>query len=328
MAGTARRVHGTARALSDQAAPAGAPPAVAIALGAGAFGAVQPKINAVLGTRVGSTLIASLVNFLAALVVVAIALSLRPGTRRLLRQVRSWPVPRWTLTAGLGGALIVIAGALAVETIGVAIFSVAFFAGQITFGIVVDRIGITPGGRRAVTTARLQAALLAVAAVVISQIGRPVGEFAPALVVLVVAAGAAVAFQSAFNGRIATVTGDAYAATSVNVVVGLAALTAIVAAVTVTGHVDTPHWPAQPWLYAGGILGVTIVLSLAIATQALGVLRATLVMLAAQLLTAFAVDWAVEHEAPTPGVIVGGVFIVVAAALVGRRPTTRLSELR
>lgn len=291
-------------------------------------GAIQPKINAVLGVRVGSSLLASLVNFTAALTVVAIVLAVRPGTRRMLRQLRSWPVPRWTLTAGLGGALIVMAGALAVETIGVAIFSVAFFAGQIIFGLLVDLLGVAPGGRRPVTTVRLQAAFLAVVAVVVSQIGRPVGEFAPALVALVVAAGAALAFQSAFNGRIAAATGDAFAATTVNVVVGIVALAAIVAAVTVAGHVDTPHWPTQPWLYAGGILGVTIVLSLAIATRALGVLWATLMMLAAQLVAAFGVDWAVEHEAPTPGVIAGATLIVAAAALVRRQPATRPSGRR
>ena len=306
--------------MNDEPASADAPPAVAIALAAGVCGAVQPKINAVLGTRVGSTLIASLVNFTAALAVIVAVLLLRPGTRRMLRQLRSWPVPPWTLTAGLGGALIVVAGALAVETIGVAIFSVAFFAGQITFGVLVDRFGVAPGGRRPVTTARMQAALLAVAAVFVSQIGRPVGEFSPALVALVVAAGAAFAFQSAFNGRIAAATGDAFAATAVNVTVGIAALAAIVTAVAVAGHVDTPHWPAQPWLYAGGVLGVTVVLSLAIATPALGVLWATLVMLAAQLITAFGVDWVVEHEAPTPGAIAGAFFIVAAAALVRRPP--------
>jgi bacterial/archaeal transporter family-2 protein len=310
--------------LNDQPAPAGASPAVAVALAAGVCGAIQPKINAVLGSRVGSTLIASLVNFAAALVVVAIALVLRPGTRAMLRHLPSWPVPRWTLTAGLGGALIVVAGALAVDTIGVAIFSVAFFAGQISFGALVDWLGVGPGGRRPVTPGRMKAALVAVAAVVVSQVGRPVGEFAPALVALVVAAGAALAFQSAFNGRITAATGDPFAATTVNVTVGITALAAIVSVGAVAGRVDAPQWPAEPWLYAGGLLGVTVVLSLAIATPALGVLWATLVMLAAQLITAFAVDWVVDHDAPTPGVIAGAVLIVVAAALVGRparRPT-------
>jgi transporter family-2 protein len=305
---------------NGQSQPAGASPAVAVALTAGVCGAVQPKLNAALGERVGSTLVASLVNFAAALAVVAVFLALRPGTRRTLRRLRSWPVPRWTLTAGLGGAVIVVAGALAVDTIGVAIFSVAFFAGQITFGVLVDRFGVAPGGRRPVTTARRQAALVAVLAVVVSQIGQPVGEFAPGLVAFVVAAGAALAFQSAFNGRIAAATGDAFAATAVNVTVGIAALAAIVSVVSAAGGIAAPDWPVRPWLYAGGILGVTVVLSLAIATPALGVLWATLVMLAAQLVTAFAVDWVVEHEAPTPGVIAGACLIVVAAALVGRQP--------
>ena len=303
--------------MSQRGEP-GVAPALGVALGAGVCGAVQPKINAVLSVRVDSAWLASMVNFATALTVVAIVVALRPGTRRTLRNLRSWPVPRWTFTAGFGGALIVVAGAVAVETIGVAVFSVAFFGGQITFGALVDRIGVAPGGRRPVTAARIQAALVAVAAVVVSQVGRPVGEFAPALVALVVSAGAAVAFQSAFNGRIAVATGDAVAATAVNVVVGITALAAIVVTLAGTGHIDTPQWPGEPWLYAGGVLGATVVLSLAIATAALGVLRTTLAMLAAQLVVAFAVDWLIEHEAPTPGVLAGAALIVAAVWRIGR----------
>jgi transporter family-2 protein len=88
------------------------------------------------------------------------------------------------------------------------------------------------------------------------------------------------------------------------------------------GRVDAPTWPSEPILYTGGLLGVTIVLSLAIATRAVGVLRTTLAMLAAQLTAAFVVDWVVEQEAPTLGVIGGALLIVAAVALVGRaRPT-------
>jgi transporter family-2 protein len=295
---------------------------VAIALGAGVLGGIQPKINAVLGIRVGSAVLASLVNFTAAFIAVVIVVALRPGTRRTLRALPSWPVPRWTLTAGLGGASVVLAGAVAVKTIGVAVFSVAFFAGQITFGLVVDRIGAGSGGVRALDPARVQAALLAIAAVVVSQIGRPVGELAPWLVASVVAAGAASAFQSAFNGRIATAVGDPFAATAVNVVVGLIALAVTVAVLARAGRVDTFHSPTEPWLYVGGLLGVTIVLSLAIASASLGVLRTTLAMLAAQLVTAFVVDWAHQDVTPTPGVIIGAALVVVAVFLVARSPSS------
>jgi SAM-dependent methyltransferase/uncharacterized membrane protein YdcZ (DUF606 family) len=127
-----------------------------------------------------------------------------------------------------------------------------------------------------------------------------------------------VAFQSAFNGRIARVTGDAFAPTAVNVAVGTVALAAVLGVLAPTGVVDAFVWPREPWLYTGGLLGVTIVLSLAVATAALGVLRTMLALLAAQLITGFAVDWVVEGKAPTVGAVMGGVLIVTSVALVMR----------
>jgi transporter family-2 protein len=297
-----------------------------VALAAGVLGAIQPEVNAELGNRVGSALVASLVNFVIALAVTAGVVAFRPATRERLRGLRTWPVPRWTLTAGFGGAVVVAAGAVAVDTIGVAIFSVAFFAGQITFGLLVDRLGVSPGGVRPVTAPRLQAVGLAAIAVVLAQIGQPVGEFAPGLVAFSVVAGAAVALQSAFNGRIASATGDAVAATAVNVTVGTVALGAIVGVLAVAGELGALQWPGEPWLYSGGALGASIVLALAASSAALGVLRATLTMLGAQLLTAFVVDWVVRGDAPTAGVVAGGILIVLAVALVGRRAPMARAE--
>jgi bacterial/archaeal transporter family-2 protein len=291
---------------------------VAVALVAGVSGAIQPKVNAVLADRLGSALVASLVNFAVALAVTAVVVAARPRTRRLLAGLRTWPVPRWTFGAGLGGALVVLAGALAVDTIGVAIFSVAFFAGQITFGLVVDRLGVSPGGPRPLTARRLQAVALAIAAIVLAQLGRDVGELAPELIALSVAGGAAVALQSAFNGRITSVTGDPVAATAVNVTVGTVVLVLVVAGVAAAGELAPLDWPANPWLYSGGALGASIVLSLAFATAALGVLHSTLTMLGAQLVAALLVDWVVSDEPPTVGVLAGSALVVAAMALIAR----------
>lgn len=295
--------------------------ALAIALIAGVCGAIQPEVNAALADRAGSVILASLVNFTVAFSVVVVVVASRSQTRRTLGRLTAWPVPWWTLTAGLGGAFLATTAAFAVARIGVAIFSVAFFAGQIAFGLAVDRLGVGPGGRRPIAGERLGAACVAVAAVAVSQVGRPVGRFAPAVVVLVVSSGAALAFQSAFNGRIAAATGDAFAATAVNVVVGLVALVALVAGLVGAGAIRVPSWPSDAWLYTGGLLGVTIVFAMAYATRALGVLRATLGLLAAQLVAAFAVDWVVDDVVPTPGVVAGAFLIVVAVLLV--RPRTR-----
>ena len=308
------------RSDADESAPV-ALRAGLIAMGAGVCGAIQPELNSELGSRLGSSLVAAFINFAVALLVALTVLSRRPATRRHLAQLSTWPVPRWTFTAGLGGVVVVLAGVVTVERLGVAIFSIAFFAGQMSFGLVVDRLGIGPGGQRPVTATRVGAATMAVAAVVLSQVGQPTGEPAPAAIAFVVAAGAASALQSAFNGRIAATIGDPLAPTVVNVTVGTVVLGGLVAGAALTGSVPPLEWPSEPWLYAGGVLGVTIVLSLAAATAAVGVLRTTVAMLAAQLIGAFAVDWAVRGDPPTAGVVVGALLIVVAVLVVNRTPS-------
>lgn len=162
--------------------------------------------------------------------------------------------------------------------------------------------------------------MLAVVAVVLSQVGREAGEFAPALVLLVLGAGAAVSFQSVANARITSATGDPIAATALNVSVGITALSAVLVVVVGTGNLEPLAWPSEPWLYLGGTLGVTVVLTMALATMALGALRATVTVLAAQIIAAFLIDWVVQDTRPTPGVVLGAVLIVAAVVLVGRRP--------
>ena len=259
-----------------------------------------------------------MVNFVVAFLVAAAVVSRRPGTRRHLADVRRWPAPRWTRAAGLGGATVVLAGVVTVERLGIAVFSIAFFAGQMTFGLVVDRLGIAPGGQRPITCARIGSVVIAMAAVGLAQVGQPVGDLAPGFLLFVVAAGAASALQSAANGRIASAIGDPFAATMLNVAVGSVCLASIAAAYALAGEIDTPQWPSEPWLYAGGVLGVSIVLALAAASAAIGVLRTTIAMLAAQLVGAFVVDWVARDEAPTGGAVAAAALIVVAVSLVNR----------
>jgi bacterial/archaeal transporter family-2 protein len=292
--------------------------AVGASIGAGACGAVQPEVNSELGGRLDSTLLAALVNFVFALLGAVVLVSRRPATRRHLREVRSWPVPWWTYLAGLGGVTVVLSGVITIETLGVAVFSVAFFAGQMTSGLVVDGLGLSPGEPLPITRTRLAAVAIALLAVVLSQLGQPVGDVAPGFVAFVVAAGGASAVQAVCNARIAATLGDAMAATAVNVVVGVTCLALMVGIGALSGVLDAPEWPTELWLYTGGLLGVTIVLALAAASASIGVLRTTLAMLAAQLVGAFLVDWVRRDEAPTIGVLAGACLTVVAVLLVSR----------
>src|SRR5215207_2018760 len=94
--------------------------AIGISLGAGVCGAIQPDLNAALGDRLDSSLLAALVNFLVALTIALAVVARRPGTRHHLATVAAWPAPRWTRAAGLGGALVVLSGVVTVERLGVA----------------------------------------------------------------------------------------------------------------------------------------------------------------------------------------------------------------
>jgi transporter family-2 protein len=290
---------------------------VTLALLAGVLGAVQPRLNAELAERLGNDVVAATINFVVAMLVAAGVLALRrsPQQRLAWADVRAWDVPRWTFASGLGGVLAVLSGVIAVDAIGVATFSVAFFAGQVASGLVVDALGLAPGGKRPLSRARVAASALALVAVVVAELGRGDGDAEPLLVAFVVFAGVAVSFQAAGNARLSRAAGDAVIATQVNTVVGAAALVTLVAAGVLTEADTSLDWPATAWLYLGGVLGVGIVLSLAIATAELGVLRTTVAMVAAQLTAAFAVDAIVDGASPHPAAVAGALLLVVAVRL-------------
>jgi transporter family-2 protein len=297
-----------------------------IALGAGILGAIQPRINATLAERANSAVLASWINFVGAWIVIVVIVAVRKRTRNALVRFTGWSVPWWTLTAGLGGVCAVLAGAIAANTLGIAIFSVAFYSGQLSASLLVDRSGLRAGERHAITATRGYGASIALVAVAVTQVGRPVGDVRADLILMVVAAGGTTAFQAAFNGRMAAASGDTFAATFVNVTGGALALTAVVVTLLATGLMVWPRLPTDPLLYSGGLLGVAIVASFAMTTQFLGVLRTTMGMLAGQLATALAIDWLIGDITPTLGVLAGAALISIAVALVGRQPAaTRLT---
>lgn len=66
-------------------------------------------------------------------------------------------------------------------------------------------------------------------------------------------------------------------------------------------------------------------LSLAVSTAALGVLRATLAVVAAQLVAAFAVDAAIGGTSPRAGAIAGALVLLGAVAVL--QPQVRASTI-
>ncbi len=283
------------------------------AFASGAMVAAQQRINGDLGSLLDDPLLAAVVSFSVGLVVVSLLLATLPRSRARLRPLKD--VPWWSMLGGLGGASMVAAGATAAPLIGVAPLTVGLVAGSTVGGLLVDRIGLGPGGMRPLTAPRMAGAVLCLAAIGVSAAGGVHGG-RPLLLVLVVLAGALTSFQQAVNGRVRYAT-DALVATFVNFVVGTAGLLVGLGLHALLAGVHARAWPdLQHWhLYLGGPLGASFVFVAALTVRRLGVLRLALAVTAGQIIGAVPLDLGRGVALTT---VVAAALTLVAVAISGR----------
>jgi transporter family-2 protein len=169
--------------------------------------AVQARANGELSHLLGNGVQAALVSFGSGLVIIALIAAFNPaikeGARNLRGAVARKEIPTWTLFAGaLGGSFVAVQTHI-VPLIGVAIYSVASIAGQTAASLIVDRIGLTGGGKKHITPRRIAAAFFTVFAVFISVFDRiDASNLSLFAVVMGCVAGAIVGVQRALNGQI------------------------------------------------------------------------------------------------------------------------------
>jgi transporter family-2 protein len=307
-----------------------------LAVGAGLAIPVQGRINGALGARLNDGIAASVVSFSTGLVLmILISLALpkgRAGLARILPAVRSRAFPRIYVLAGGIGALFVFAQSFTVGLLGVALFTVATVTGQTLSGLLVDRLGIGPAGKKSVTAIRVIGCVLTIAAVAWAvsprfaapgggSAGGPETLLVPLL--LPVLAGFLMSFQQAMNGTATVHYGTPIAATLVNFVAGTAVLwLAWGVKVTVAGPGNA--LPADWWYYLGGPMGCVFIGLGALLVRSLGVLVTGLGMIAGQLLGSLGLDLLV----PAPGTVVApatvlGTLLTLAAIILATLPWPR-----
>ncbi|MFB2585442.1 DMT family transporter [Herbiconiux liukaitaii] len=268
--------------------------AVGVAVACGVLMATQSRVNGEFGRRLGDGYTAAAVSFGVGLVIVVVIVLLTPsarhGARRAFAEVRAGRLPFWMLFAGFGGAVFVLTQSLASALVGVSLFTIAFIGGQTITGLIVDRVGIGPGGRRYLTVRRVFGAGIAFAVVVWSVAAHIDPEIPFWLLLLPFAAGAVQSVQQAANGRIAAAAGSAVTSTLFNFIAGagILILIALVHAAVVGGFPTA--FPTEWWLYLGGPLGVTFIFGLATAVRVTGVLLLGLCSISGQLVGSIAID--------------------------------------
>ncbi|WP_407320159.1 DMT family transporter [Isoptericola halotolerans] len=304
---------------------------VGAAVVGGLGAAVQTRVNGSLAEHVGSGFGAAVISFGSGLLWLTIAVACWPAARaavgRVVSALREHRLRRWEVLGGTAGGFYVAAQGLTAATLGVALFMVAVVAGQSTSSLLVDRIGLAPGGVRLITLGRALGPLLTVVAVAVAVSGSIGTVPSVGLAVIPFLAGAFQSWQQAMNGRVravAAVPGDRFAgvaaATFGNFVVGTVALAAAfgVSVLVVgwpTGTLPTA-WPLDLVLYSGGLLGIVFIAIQAAVVHRIGVLLLALGMIAGQIVGALVLDVVVPGVAPPgPAMYAGATLTLLAVAV-------------
>lgn len=286
---------------------------------AGVLVAVQSRVNGGLSQQLGNGYVTAAVSFGSGLVIMCILMLASPRARRGLGQlrteIRARRLPAWTLFGGAAGALFVLGQGTVAPLTGLAMFTVGIVAGQVLGGLILDRVGLGPGGRIDPTLFRFIGTGLAVVAVIVA-VGSSLGNLHLAwLVVFPVVVGVCVAGQSMVNGIVRAAAQSAITSTFVNFVVGTTIL--VIAAVISVGVSGWPsEWPTAPWYYIGGLVGTIFIAIAAMLVRAAGVLLLSMSNVAGQLVAAVAFEAGIPlADGLTPGLVAGSAIALLAVVI-------------
>ena len=303
--------------------------AAPVAFVGGAVFGLQTRVNGELADRVGSALWAALISFGSGLVVLLVVVAAVPRLRQAAARAIRDRLPWWTYLGGLVGGAVVALSAVAVPLVGVATFTVGIVAGQAVGGLVVDRVGLGPGGSKPVSAWRIAGAAVAIVAVAILRLGHGregavSGGVLLALLLAAAVGGAMASAQQALNGRVQRATGEGLLAATVNFSAGTVLLVPTFAIAAGTGHGPDMPWPPALWLYAGGLLGIAYIASSIWTVGTLGVLRLGLLLVAGQLAGGVVIDLVSPGRTGPPGAATyAAVVLTLVAVLIAGRGQSR-----
>ena len=144
-----------------------------------------------------------------------------------------------------------------------------------------------------------------------------------ALVVLALIAGALLPLQALVNGRLGEQVGAPVWGATLQNVVGVAAMLAVIAVLRAPAPAGAQLAAAPLWSWAGGLLGATYVLIALLATPKLGATPAMVAIIAGQLVASVLLDQfgVLQPRHPIDGRTVAGLMILgVGAWVILTRP--------
>ena len=277
---------------------------------------VQSRINGELSSYMGDSLGAALVSFGTGLVFVSlislVRKDVRAGFKDIFKASQAKQLPSWRLGAGVLGASFVAISTHVVPIAGVALFTVASLAGQTAISLWVDHIGVAGSGKTLITKRRVIAALITVAAVVLSAWDRfLMSDFSILAITLAIFAGSGVGVQRALNGQINSYSKRSFATSQLNFITGTIFLLLLLLIRSLFTDYSITNFTSGPWwIFLGGSIGVIYIAFTAVAVQHLGVLEFTLFSVGGMLVGSLLLDIFI----PTQGThispyLIAGIFL-------------------
>ena len=296
---------------------------ILLAISVGALTAAQSRFNGELSHQIhngiGAGLISNIVGTTLLVIIALVFKKEREGIARTITAVKSGRLARWEMMGGLGGTIFLCTQGVTVPEIGVAIFTISLIGGQAAASLLVDKIGLTPSGKKPITVARILIAaiiLLAVSIAVYPQLISSTFMILP--IILAIIAGVVVAFQQAVNARVNVVSQRPLSTTFFNFVIGTFFLIIALGINFLRGG-SIGHLPTSPWLYLGGPCGLTFIAVSAYTLKHIGLLNFITFSVSGQLIGALLFDWLSPSAHTTvSGYLLTGTAMTMCAVIASR----------
>ena len=269
---------------------ASVPISIILAFVAGIAATLQAGISGQLAHELNDGIMAALISNIGGTIFTGLFLlnpEVRKKGKKLFKDVISGKFAKWQLLGGVAGAIYISTASSTVSIIGTGLFTVILVASQNMSGIVVDRFGLSSGSRKKITPKRALAAVIGIAAVLLSVTDFQ-GKILWIPIVAVVLAGLAVTVQFALNGRV-TKASNSQVSAFINFPMSMITVCITLIVMNLFGK-EWNTWPNQWWLYTAGFLGAVVVFLAAATIRTLGVLLFGLASVAGQLITSIALD--------------------------------------
>ena len=294
-----------------------------LAIFVGGLTALQSRVNGRLSIHLQNGVLAGFISNLSGWIILTTLVALFPSNRAsfktTLTSIRRSDIKFWEILGGFGGSFFLAVQGSGVPVIGIALFTIAIVAGQTSTSLLVDKLGISPGGKKPITRIRLVTAcftLMGVAVAVIPKLSQ--GSFDIFYIILALIVGVIVSFQQAINGRLNVLTKKPIVTAWFNFATGTSLLIVFLAIKSVFGG-KVGTFPTNPLLYTGGALGLTFIAISAYTISELGVLNFIMFSVAGQLFTALLIDSiAPVHGSTLSGFVIFGTFITFISISIPR----------